>query len=140
MSDEKSTKQAELDEIAARRAARRPKFSDDQLLDLELERARAIDEAEEKYGAVDDGIAVIAVSESPDASIVIVRRPPLATFRKFQDSKGNAAEAASAFVRPCLVHPAYEQYDELQKQYPALVGRLTKALGKLAGWREDEKP
>ncbi len=139
MSEPEKSPQQELDEIAQRRAARRRQYTDGQLLELELERARVIDAAEEKYGVVDDGIAVIAVSDAPDAPIVIVKRPPMATFRKYQDSKANASEAASAFVRPCVVHPAQDAYDRLLNEYPALLTRLTKACAKLAGYRDDEK-
>ncbi len=135
MTDEKSPKD-ELAEIAARRAARRVE-NEDADTDQELRNARAIDAAEEKYTTVlGKGLRALA---APNGEIVIVRKPAFATFRKFQDSKEKAHDAASAFVKGCLVHPEREAYAALLEEYPGMLMRLVTACAEMAGHATEEK-
>lgn len=133
MSDEKT----ELETIAARRAARRAAAGDEADETRELENARALDAAEEAHNTtVGKGLRAI---EAPDGSIVIVKKPANATFRKYQDSKDKPDDAARAFVKPCVVYPAPEAYASVLTEYPGILVRLTRACAKLAGYADEEK-
>lgn len=136
MSDEKSATDLELEEIAARRAARLAASSATDADEQELVNARAIDAAEEKFGVVGKGVRVL---EAPDGSVVIVKKPANATYRKFQDSKDRPEDASRAFVKPCVVYPEAAAYAVLIEEYPGMLVRLVKACAKLAGYADEEK-
>lgn len=136
MTDEKDPK-SELEEIAARRAARRATAGVEQDDEIELVNARAIDAAEEKHQTiVGKGLRVL---EAPDGSVVIVKKPANATYRKFQDSKEKPEDASRAFVKPCVVHPEATAYTALLDEYPGMLVRLVKACARLAGYADEEK-
>jgi len=123
--------------IAARRAARRAAAGAEDDDARELENARAIDQAEEVQGTiVGKGLRVL---QAPDGSVVIVKKPANATYRKFQDSKDKPEDASKAFVKPCVVHPSKDAYDTLLTEYPGMLVRLVRACAELAGYAAEEK-
>ncbi len=130
------TTRDQLEAIAARRMARRDVSpTDDEA--QELANAQAIDAAEEKYETiVGKGLRVL---EAPDGTVVIVKKPANATYRKFQDSKEKPEDASRAFVKPCVVYPEAAAYVALLDEYPGLLVRLVKACAKLAGYADEEK-
>ncbi len=135
--DQKIDPKSELEAIAARRAARRAATTDVDDEAQELRNARAIDEAEEKHATVlGKGLRALA---APNGDIVIVKKPANATYRKFQDSKEKAIDAARAFVKPCVTYPAPEAYTALLEEYPGMLMRLVKACAELAGHADEEK-
>lgn len=135
MSQEKSVSE-QLEEIAARRAARRQGTADQDDELRELVRAQAIDAAEEMYGVVGKGINVVEVT--PGGAIVIVKKPANATYRKFQDSKDSDEAACKALVKPCVVYPTPEDYTKILEEYPAVLMRLVKACARLVGFVEEK--
>lgn len=135
MNETKSV-QEQLEEIAARRKARREAAGagDDEA--RELERAQAIDAAEEKYETVvGKGLAVIEVVAN--GPIVIVKKPANATYRKFQDSNESGEVSGKALVKPCVVYPESDVYAKILDEYPAVLIRLVKACARMAGFAED---
>jgi len=141
--DDKKTKEQQLAEIQGKlaeiekRRRARTQVDDVATATAELERAELIDSFEADHGPVGRGIAVFEV---PDGSIVVVKKPASATYRKFVDSKSQSSEAAAAFVKPCVVYPAKERWVELLDEYPAILARVALGCARLAGHRDDEKP
>lgn len=142
MNNQEKTKEQQLAEIQAKLkeigTRRRGRVQVDELAvaEKELARAELIDRIEDQHGPVGQGIAVF---EAPNGELVIVKKPAAQTYRKFQDSKAQSTEAATAFIRPCVVHPKWEAVEALLDEYPAILPRIALGCAKLAGFRDDEK-
>lgn len=105
-------------------------------------------EAEERAIADLDVIEKIEVEHGPEnkkwrrvntgAGMIIVSRPQLATFRKFQDRGKTDSAALDQLVRPCLLHPTKAEFDEIVKQEPAALTRASNAVCYLAGIRKGD--
>lgn len=141
MTPEQATK---LEALRAERAAladtakARAEPSDDEIIAQEermLAEDRAFDEAQTKYGAKQ--VRMVRYDDSIPA--VIVRRPHVSAYRKFQDADEASTEVAGEFVRSCLVYPAGGQaFERLLEQAPAILQKTVIAACELAGHRRKE--
>lgn len=136
-----STPEQEIAELRARRAklaAEREERAAASALADELARERvalaneeAIAKAESEHGPLGKKIQAL----ESDLGVVILKRPNHIAFRKFQDSgEANSAEF-DKLVRPCLVHPTRERWDEMLAEQPALLARAANVVAELAGVR-----
>jgi hypothetical protein len=88
-----------------------------------------LDRAEEQYGAR----AVRMVRTEVGA--VILRRPHIAAFRKFQDAGELTSDHAEELVRSCLLFPSKPELDKLLRQLPGILTQLASVCVELAGHR-----
>lgn len=117
----------------------RSKRREQEDLDAELDAAKraladeqAIDTAEREHGA--RKVAVVRT----DCGVVIVKRPHVNTFRKFQDKGSTDSAAQDALVRPCLVHPTVFEFERICGEQPATLGQVASAVIRLAGFRAED--
>ena len=69
---------------------------------------------------------------------VIVKRPHLATYRRFQDAGKSDTKTYDQLVRPCVLYPSKAEFDALLEQQPHLLTRCADAVVRLAGVRTEE--
>lgn len=70
--------------------------------------------------------------------LVIVVRPALPTFRKYQDKGKTDSASLDQLVRPCLLHPSKAEFDAIVAAEPAVLMRAANAVCYLAGVRKDD--
>lgn len=132
----------ELADLRAKRealAAERQKRHEDEAAAAELEAAKraladeeAIDAAEREHGA-----RKVAVVQT-ECGAVIVKRPHVNTFRKFQDKGSTDSAAQEALVRPCLVYPTVFEFERICSEQPATLQQVASAVIRLAGFRVED--
>lgn len=125
--------------IEAKREARAqrylPTLEEQQALeDKRLAVEDKLDELEAKHGRVGKEIELIEI----DDEFVIVRRPTMAAYRRFQDTKDPETKDIEILVRPCVLYPERSQFDRMCEEKPALLGRVANVCGSLAGLRSEE--
>lgn len=98
----------------------------------ELAEDEALDAAAREHGAR----AVMIVRS--DVGAVIVKRPHLATFRRFQETKNPKCEDLEKLVRPCLVYPSRDRFDLIIAELPFMLNRCADAVSTLAGVRRKD--
>ena len=116
----------------AEAAARRMEPTPDELLALEersLKEDTALDAAQVQHGAR----AVRMVRT--DAGAVILRRPHIAAFRKFQDAGELTSESAEELVKASLIYPSKVELDKLLREVPGCLTTLASVCVELAGFR-----
>jgi hypothetical protein len=101
---------------------------------LNLANEQAVEAAEIEHGPVGTKIALVHTS----LGVVIVKRPHVATFRKFQDRGKTESKYLLEYVRPCLVYPTLPEYERICDEEPATLARCASALHTLAGVRLEE--
>lgn len=133
---------AELAKIRARRAtlaeAREARAAPSIQEQLAAEqRALADDEAldrlETEHGRVGSVIEIVRT----EIGSVIVRRPHMAVFRRFQDDKQDTT-ALEKLVRPCVLHPSKTEFDRMCEELPFILQKCADACCRLAGVRVEE--
>jgi hypothetical protein len=70
--------------------------------------------------------------------VVIVKRPHVATYRKFQELADPKANDLENFVRPCVVYPDAAAFDRINDELPGVMGVAAKLIGRLAGAASEE--
>lgn len=126
----------ELAEVQARRRAlaeireARLQPTAAQLLAME-KRDLAGDEAFEKL-ALEHGAEKIALVPT-DVGPVIVRRPHMASFRKYQDQGKATTNALELLTRPCVLYPTKEEWDLMVRDLPFVLNASGDAVCVLAG-------
>ena len=79
------------------------------------QRALAVDEAidrlEQEHGKLGKGIQVVRVDDETDGRAVILKRPIMTVYRRYQDSAGNETKDVEKLVRPCVVFPSIAEFD-----------------------------
>lgn len=70
--------------------------------------------------------------------LVVVGRPALPTFRKYQDKGKTDSASLDQLVRPCLLHPTKAEFDAIVKEEPAALMRAANAVCYLAGIRKED--
>jgi hypothetical protein len=131
----------QLDEIRARRAAladaaaKRQEPTDAELLERER-KALADDEAYEAAQREFGARAVRIVRT--DEGAVVVRRPHIAAFRKFQDNGEFTSDVTEEFVRASLVYPSKPELEKILRLQPAALTRIASVCVELAGFRASE--
>lgn len=126
---------AQREALAAERAKRLELEEAEAQLDAakrELADEQAIDAAEREHGA--RRVAMVHT----DCGVVIVKRPHVNTFRKFQDRGSTDSAAQEALVRPCLVHPTVFEFERICGEQPATLQQVASAVIRLAGFRADD--
>src|ERR1700759_3690440 len=74
-----------------------------------LAEAQALEKLEAEHGAVGKEIELV----DSDVGGVIVRRPTMNVFRRFQDSGTNETSDWLNLVRPCVLYPSKAEFDAL---------------------------
>jgi hypothetical protein len=69
---------------------------------------------------------------------IVLKRPHMATYRKFQDNGSLSSDSVEALVKPCIVWPSKAEFDVLVKDEPALLQRCANAVCALAGVRSSD--
>ncbi len=136
------------DDIQARLAAAKAKkaeieakrnrvSAEEQLAKLERECAEqeALAELEDAKGKVGSHLAVVET----EMGMIVVERPHVANFRKFQDAGKFTAEALEKLARPCVVYPDKAKFDQIITEYPGVLIATADAVVELAGARKREQ-
>lgn len=136
--DEKRLREVR-EQIEARRTAREQRYMPtlEEQLAVEAKRLEAeekLDELEAQHGRVGKEIQLI----ESDNGFVIARRPTMASYRKFQDTKDTDTKDVELLVRPCVLYPSKAEFDRMCEEKPALLGQVAKVCAELAGLRADE--
>jgi len=131
--------QALRDKAAAARAAReaaqaKREESEEVRLQREIETEDAIAAAIESHGAVGDKIAVLRTP----MGVIIVRRPDKPVWRRFSDGKETTGKEGRGLVIPSLVHPTAARFDEIEREYPAVLEQAVTLVTDLAVARDKE--
>ena len=93
----------------------------------------ALDKLEAEYGKVGRAIQIVR----SDVGAVIVKRPHMAVFRRFQDDPKDTT-ALEKLVRPCVLHPSKPEFDRMCEELPFLLQQCADAVVVLAGVRTEE--
>lgn len=130
---------AELDAKRLAIVAARQKRADSEYQTTQLAAAQqaladeeALDAAEREHGARRIGTIETAMGK------VILKRPHMNTFRKFQDKGNTDSNTLEFLVRPCLVHPTMADFERYCAEEPATLIRAANAVSALAGVRAEE--
>jgi len=136
--------QAKVDAARAAREARESKREDA----ARLQRLTDELEAEERAAANLDVIEGVEKDHGVEgktwrrvntgAGMIIVKRPHIATFRKYQDKGKTDSASLDALVRPCLLHPTKAEFDRIVNEEPAALMRAANAVCYLAGVRRED--
>jgi hypothetical protein len=73
-----------------------------------------------------------------EAGAIIVRRPHIAAFRKFQDSGELKSDQAEELVKASLVYPSKPEFDRLMRDLPGCLTQAASVCVELAGFRSAE--
>ncbi len=124
-------------EIEAKREAKAKRSIEEELARAERECAEqeALAELEDAKGKVGSHLAVIET----EMGIIVVERPHVANFRKFQDAGKFTAEALEKLARPCVVYPDKARFDSIITEYPGVLIAVADAVVELAGARKREQ-
>jgi hypothetical protein len=122
-------------------AAAKAKADADRALEVELEAEelalkddQAIAHAEAEHGPVGKKIATVHT----DLGVIIVKRPNMTLFRRFQDTGSMKHADLDKLVRPCRVYPDEAAFDRILDELPATVARVASAVCELAGVRQQD--
>lgn len=122
---------AALAEAAATRLQPTP---DEQLATEEraLKEDQAFDSFAREHGA--RSVAIIRT----EAGAVILRRPHIAAFRKFQDAGGLTSDTAEELVKASLLYPSKPELDKILRLLPGILTSLASTCVELSGFRNLE--
>lgn len=132
--------QAKREQLAAAREQRAEISPEEQLAiaERDLRDDEALDKFEREVGRIGTEIQIVRSS----VGAVIVKRPHMATYRKWQASLTRDSDDPGAdeinLVRPNVLHPSKEEFDRLIERQPFLLSRCTSAVCELAGVRKKE--
>jgi len=128
---ELQAKRAALVEAAAARLA--PTI-DDQIAEetTRLEAAEALDRAQIEFGAKQVALVETAAGD------VVIRRPHVAAYRKFQDAEGAKSDNAIEFVKSCLLYPPKPVFDKWYSSQAGILPGIANKAVELAGFRTGE--
>lgn len=137
---EETPEEARLREVRAKIDAlneareRRNMMSVDEQIAIEerrLKEAEALDKLEQEHGKVGRDIQIV----ESDVGAVIVKRPTMAVYRRFQDSGTTETKDLENLVRPCVLHPSKAEFDQMIERLPMLLRHAADACVVLAGLR-----
>lgn len=100
----------------------------------ELKEAEELDKFEREVGKVGKEIDIV----QSDVGAVILKRPTMTTYRRFQDSGKVETKDFEQLVRPCVLYPSRAEFDQLVEQRPMLLAHCADACIALAGLRASE--
>lgn len=141
----------EREELEARRAkalARKNEIERAREERSALERLRVEVEADERAALDEEAIAKAESEHGPvgpklrtvttPLGIVIVKRPNALHFRKFMDAGSVKTTDLEKLIRPCLVHPTAQAFDQILEEVPAVIAELANECAALAGAQRKE--
>lgn len=99
---------------------------------LEDERAVADLEAVERAEAEHGEIGVALGEIKTPLGVVIIKKPKLHEWRRYQDSKMNVSDQET-LVSTCIVHPDLKSFRQMVSDYPALGNAAANMVVRLAG-------
>lgn len=126
-----------LEELEAKRAARAAAAKEEsELAELELEllEAELLERFECELGPHERAFQIVRSRSGP----VVIKRPSRQHFQRFQDVGKTTNVECDRLVRPHVLHPSKEQWEEWLEEEPALLGRCADAAVTLAGVRKEE--
>lgn len=101
-------------------------------LERELAEEKALDEAIATHGPLGKVLGTVAT----DMGLVIVKRPGMVAFRKFQDKTSERGAATTqeteALVRTCVVYPELGRFDVVLAELPGTLTRVADCACELA--------
>lgn len=119
----------EVEKARAEREAERRLLEQVEEAELAARDAKAIEEAEIVHGPIGKKIAA---TYTP-LGVIIVKRPHTALFRRFQDAKEINHKEATKLVRPSVVYPSLDLFDQWMEEVPAALFSLAKQCAQLSG-------
>jgi hypothetical protein len=118
-----------------REARAQPSVAD--LIALEERKLREqekLAELEMQHGKVGREIDIL---ESP-VGAVILKRPTMNVFRRFQDSGTTESKDFEQLVRPCVLYPSRADFETMCEQVPMLLAQSAAMCIRLAGLRAED--
>lgn len=91
-------------------------------------------ELEAQHGKLGREIDVV---DSPEGA-VIVKRPTMNVFRRFQDSGTTESKDFEQLVRPCILYPSRAEWESMCEKVPMLLAQCASACIRLAGLRAED--
>ena len=98
-----------------------------------LRDAPEIEKAEIEHGA--DKVAIVVTR----LGAVVLKRPHMASYRRFQDEAKSKSEDVIKLVRPSVVYPAAAELDRILSEQPGVLARLADAVATLADAAAEER-
>lgn len=83
-------------------------------------------------------IEMVRPEQRPDVGAVIVKRPHLATYRRFQESGKADFKTFDQLLKPCLLYPGKAEFDALCELMPALHTICCDTIVRLSGHARKE--
>lgn len=96
-----------------------------------------LDELEQEHGKIGVCIQIVRLDDETDGRAVILKRPNMTVFRRYQDGK-NESKDVDNLVRPCVLYPSKAEFDLLVQEKPFLIVRCGNVCSTLAGVRRDD--
>jgi hypothetical protein len=124
----KQAAEAALDEMQARDAG----AAELEAVERDAADAEAILKAKSEHGAA--RIACVAT----DMGVIILKRPHVAHFKKFQDLEAFKVADVERLVRPCVVHPPADTLDRILDEFPGVLAACAERVAYLAGVRRND--
>ncbi len=96
-----------------------------------LKETQALADLEAQHGKVGKEIDLVP----SDVGAVIVKRPTMNVYRRFQDSGTNETKDLENLVRPCILYPSRAEFDNMIERLPMLLTHVADTCVVLAGLR-----
>ena len=134
-----------IEEIEARRAARRGQHADERQVQLCFD-LEALDELEVAHG--DDAVVRIDLDRYLPGlpTMVLARLPKPTEFKRYQDTvkgrgqrEGDPIEASNILALACVLYPEKEVYERVREAFPPLHMNLANTILKAAQGRAAEE-
>lgn len=122
---------AEIEKRRAKSAEERASVDAVAQAEREVKELAALEKFEEEIGPLGTHLAIVETS----AGRVILKRPAVAVFRRFQDKGDFKSQALAMLVDPCVVYPDKSAFDTLCEELPAVLTVCADAVCMLAGAR-----
>ncbi len=121
--------------LAEQAAARLEPSIDEQIA---LEERALLDDQKFADAQIQHGARAVKLIRT-EAGGIIVRRPHISAFRKFQDTGNLNSDATEEFVKSCLLHPSKPEFDKYLREAPGALVKIASVCVELAGFRSDEQ-
>lgn len=98
----------------------------------------ALDALEAKEGKIGVHIQIVRIDDDNDGRAIILKRPIMQVFRRYQDSGKTDSEDLEKLVRPCLLYPTKPEFEQIIKDLPFVLHRCSNVVATLAGVRRED--
>lgn len=96
--------------------------------------AEKLAELEQQHGKVGKEIDIV----DSEVGAVIVKRPTMNVFRRYQDSGTTETKDWENLVRPCVLYPSRADFDAMCEKIPMLLAHTANKCIHLAGLRAED--